>query len=226
MKRDTFTVVLVTESREPLTIEFSIKELLLISILLLTLIGAAVFSFVNYRKLKNQYTQIQGTIELLEQNLQSREKQITELQGKVESQKGLVLLVGPQQDTSMVSPGINTQDVLIQDLKVNTREDSLFLSFNLINNTKQDKLISGYLIIIAEHKSGTYDKFGTFPGFKLQSGEPLNYRLGDTFAIRYFKVVQAAINLPDSPANYNRLKVLVFSDEGRVLLYDRRVLEW
>lgn len=222
MKRDTITLVLVSESREPFTIEFSIKELILIVVLLLTLVGAAVFSIVNFRQLKVQHTELTSSVLLLNEDLSKQVSQISELKSKLESQKDLILLIGADSDTSEVTPGEYSRDIQIDNLETATSGDSLYLRFRLINNDPEEKLYSGYLLIVVEHSSGNLGEFGTFPEFEMVPGRPLNYRLGDTYAIRKFKTVEAGIALSDVHSSYDKIKFLVFDSQGEVILYDNR----
>ena len=222
MKKDTITIVLVSESREPFTIEFSLKELILIVVFLLTLVGAAVFSMVNFRNLKTRYDELNYSVQMLKGNLSRRERQISELKNRMETQKELVLLIGANSDTSEVMPGEYSKDIQIENLQTTTSGDSLYIRFQLVNNTREEKLYSGYLLIVVEHSSGDLSKFGTFPEFHMAPGRPLNYHLGDTYAIRKFKTIEAGIGLSDSPANYTKIKFLVFDNQGEVLLYDNR----
>ena len=222
MKRDTITIVLVSESREPFTIEFSFKELILIAVFLLTLIGVAVFSMFNFRKLKAQHAELNYSVQMLQENLSRRESHISELKSQMEAQKELILLIGANSDTSEVMPGEYSKDIQIGNLETETSGDSLYLRFQLVNNSLEQKLYSGYLLIVVEHSSGDLSKFGTFPEFNMAPGRPLNYRLGDTYAIRKFKTIEAGVGLLDSPSNYNKIKFLVFDSQGEVLLYDNR----
>lgn len=222
MKRDTITIVLVSKSREPFTIEFSIKELVLIAVFLLTLIGAAVFSMVNFRKLKTQHTELRSSVQMLQENLSKREGHISELKSKLEAQKELILLIGANSDTSEVAPGEYSKDIQIENLETETSGDSLYLRFQLVNKSQEEKLYSGYVLIVVEHSSGDLSKFSTFPEFEMAPGRPLTYRLGDTYAIRKFKTIDVGIGLSDKPSNYNKIKFLVFDNEGEVLLYNYR----
>ena len=135
-------------------------------------------------------------------------------------------MVGESQDSAKFKPGYRSGDILIEDLKVAAEKDNLLLDFRLVNNTRKDRLLSGYLLIIVEHRNGQMSDFLTFPEFELSPGEPLNYRLGDTYAIRNFKNVTAAVPLGDHPTEFTNLKFLVFNEEGGLLLYDNRALQW
>lgn len=222
MKRDTINIVLVSESREPFTIEFSIKELILIAVFLLTLIGAAVFSTVNFRKLRGQHAGLTASVQMLKEDLTKRENRIGELRNKLEAQKELILLIGTNSDTSEVVPGEYSNDIQIENLETETSGDSLFLRFQLVNKNREERLYSGYLLIVVEHASGNLNKFVTFPAFQIVPGRPLNYRLGDPYAIKRFKPVQVGVRLLDNTSNYNNIKFLVFDNVGGVLLYDNR----
>ena len=226
MKRDTITIVLVSKNREPLTIELSVKEVILISVLLLSLIGAAVFSMVNFRNLKTEHSQLSSSAEQLKGEISQKESNIAELKNKPDAQKGVILLIGEKNDTSQMQPGQYSKEIQIEELQTSTAGDSLNLSFRLTRNGTEDKPISGYLLIIAEHESGDPSKFGTYPEFQMTPGVPLNYRNGDPYSIRKFKLLNTAIGLKDKPFNYNKLKFMVFDSGGRVLLFDNRVLSW
>ena len=226
MKRDTITIVLVSKNREPLTIELSVKEVILISVLLLSLIGAAVFSMVNFRNLKSSHYQLSSSAEQLKEEISQKEGKITELKSKLETQKGVILLIGEKNDTSQMQAGVYSKEIQIEELQISTAGDSLNLSFRLSRNSMEDRLISGYLLIIAEHESGDQSKFATYPEFQMSPGVPLNYRNGDPYSIRKFKLINTSMRLKDKPFNYNKLKFMVFDSEGRVLLFDNRVLAW
>ena len=225
MKRDSITIVLVSESKEPLTMEFSIKEMVLMVIFLILLLAASVYSLVNFKNLKSQHYQLTNTIQSLKADLAEREDQINKLSEKIDSQKSLILTVG-RQDTAAVLPGSTNGEIRIESLKVEIAEQGLSLNLRLVNLSQNEKLLSGYLMIIVEHQSGEYDKFGTFPEFALASGQPIDYLEGDTYAIRNYKWVTARIPLTKEPEEYQTMKFLVFSDEGEILLYDKRALQW
>ena len=225
MKRDSITIVLVSKSREPLTIELSIKEMILIAIFLILLLGVSVYSLVHLKNLKSQHYQLTNTIQSLKAGLAEREDQITKLSEKIDSQKNLILMLN-RQDTAAVSPGSTKGEIRIESLKVEIAEQGLSLNFRLVNLVPNNKLLSGYLMIIVKHQSGEYDKFGTYPELALASDQPINYLEGDTYTIRNYKWVTAQIPLTEESEEYQSMKFLVFSDKGEILLYDNRVLQW
>lgn len=205
--------------------EFSVKEMVLIVAFLALLLGAAVYSLVSFKDLKTEQNRMTASIQSLKAELAEREDRIAKLTEKFAAQQDQVMIVG-RGDTTAVSPASNNGEVKIEDLEVKKLERSLSLSFRLVNNSQKEQMLNGYLMVIVEHKSGEYDKFGTFPVFTLASGQPIDYHEGDTYSIRNFKLVNARIPLADQPEQYSKMKVLVFSEAGEILLYDNRVLEW
>ena len=179
---------------------------------------------VNFRKLKAQHAELTSSVQMLKEDLSKQEGYVSELKNKLEAQKELILLIGANSDTSEVIPGEYSKDIQIENLVTDTSGDRLYLRFLFVNKSREERLYSGYLLVVVEHSSGDMSKFGTFPEFEIAPGRPLNYRLGDTYAIRRFKTIEAEIGLSDNPSNYNKVKFLVFDNEGRVLLYDNRVL--
>jgi len=225
VKRDSITIVLVSKSREPLTMEFSVKEMILTCTLLLLLLGASIYSLVNYKNLRNHNYRLNTTVQSLKADLREREGLISELKRKFEEQKNLVMIV-ERQDTAAVSPGSNNGEIRIEGLRVEALEQGLSLDFRLLNTAPEEKVLSGYLMVIVEHQSGDYDKFGTFPEFTLTSGQPIDYLEGDTYAIRNFKRVTTEIPLSEEPEKYASIKFLIFNENGEILLYDNRALQW
>lgn len=226
MRRESITIVLVPENREPMTIELSFRELLLALVLLLSLAGAATWSVINYRRMLAEYDSLQGTVERLESELASSEQRVAEIKGKLESQQGMIAVGDSSQNAVALPAGTGDGSVRIEQFAVQAAGRTLEVRFNLLNGAAQDRLLSGYLMILAEHESGDFGQFGKYPPFELGADQPLDYRLGDSYAIRRFKHVEARIQLPDDPARYPRLRILVFGEDGRIILYDRKQLEW
>jgi len=210
---------MVSEKREPLTIELSVKELVLAVVIVLCLAGAAVFSVVNYNTLKTEHRQLASSAQDLREQIASRQARLDSLQKKVEQRRGAVLVVGANDDTTEVAPGAYSDLISIEQLQVEPADDSLLVNFRLVNNSPDDRTADGYLVLLAEHDSGLLDQYGTYPDFEILPNNALNFTSGDSYSIRRFKVVEAAIALEDRPSKYSRLKVLVFDQQGELLLY-------
>jgi hypothetical protein len=210
---------MVSETREPVTIELSVKEMVLAAVLVLCLVAASVYSVVNFRQLRSEHQQLASSAQILREQLAARAARVDSLRQQVEQNRGAVLVVGQNNDTTMVSPGSYSERMVIEDLKVEPENDSLLVSFRLVNNGQDEQLAAGYLVLLAEHDSGDLRRYGSFPNLDIMPGNALNYSSGDSYAIRRFKFVEAAIPLEDVMSHYKRLKVLVFDNSGELLLY-------
>ena len=219
MTRDTITIVMVSETREPVTIELSLKELILAVVLVLCLAGGSAYSVVNYTRLKSEHQLLAGSAQMLREQLTEREAKVESLRQQIESRKGAVLVVGQNNDTTQVEPGAYSERMAIEDIQVSPADDSLRVSFRLVNNGADDELATGYLVLLAEHDSGDLKRYGSFPKLDIMPGNALNFSSGDSYAIRRFKLVEATIQLEEQPSSYNKLKVLVFDRQGELLLY-------
>ncbi|MBW7994985.1 MAG: hypothetical protein FVQ81_00145 [Candidatus Glassbacteria bacterium] len=219
MKKNTITIMMVSNRHEPLTIEISIKEVVLAFVLVICLATAAVYSMVNYNRLKTEHQQLAGSARILREQLVQREARVDSLRSLVEKRRGAVLVIGANGDTMEVSPGSYSKRITIEELMVMPEQDSLKVSFRLVNNGEDESVATGYLVLLAEHDSGILDRYGTYPDFQVLPGNALNFTSGDSYAIRRFKLVEVAIPLEDRPASYSRLKVLVFDHQGELLLY-------
>jgi len=210
---------MVSEKREPVTIELSIKEMVLTAVLVICMVAASVYSVVNFNKLRTEHQQLAGSAQVLREQLAAREAKVDSLRQQIDERKGAVLVVGRNNDTTMVSPGAYSERMTIEDLKVEPENDSLLVSFRLVNNGQNEELAAGFLVLLAEHDSGDLKRFGSFPNLSILPGNALNFSSGDSYAIRRFKFVEASIQLEDKLSSYNRLKVLIFDNSGELLLY-------
>ncbi len=219
MKKNTITIVMVSAKREPLTIEVTVKEIVLMLVLMLSLAGTAVYSVVNFNRLRTEHRQLASSAQILREQLANREARVDSLQKQVDQRRGALLLIGGNSDTMEVSPGAYSDKITIDELRVTSSNDSLLVSFRLVNTSEHEQSANGYLIVLAEHDSGLLERYGTFPDIDVLPGNALSYTSGDSYSIRRFKQVRAPISLEYRPSKYNRLKVLVFDRQGALLLY-------
>ncbi|MCE5270496.1 hypothetical protein LLH00_04360 [bacterium] len=227
MRRDSITIVLVPETREPMTMEFSLRELALFFVLLLTIFSSAGYSLFRFRDIRREYSSLSSEFHSLKIDLKQKENQLESLKSELDSRKGLILLVDGKQDTTELSSVVSSNQLKVEDVQVRSQDThSLSLGFRLTNTTPDERPLNGYLMVIAQHKSGDVDMYGTFPELNLERSRPVVYSLGDSYSIRRFKQIDALVPLKDSLENYTALKILAFNDNGDVLLNDSRVLHW
>lgn len=226
MKRDSITIVLVPETRRPLTLEFSVMELLLVCVLLAAVFISAGYSIYSFRGLRSEYSSLTSNLYTLKAELKEKEFKLQGLKKELESKKGLILLVNGSQDTTALGEILSSPEIRIEDLRVDTRDSGLALAFRLVNTTDDEHVLTGHLMVIAEHSSGEFNLYGTFPVFNLSAEQPVVFSLGESYSIRRFKQVEAVVPLKDEPGNYNSFKILAFNENGQVMLNESRVLRW
>ena len=220
MKKDSITVVLVTETRQPMTLEFSVKELVLVVVLLLSLIFACIYSIVDLKNIRSRQSRLSSTITDLNSELSNKKDSIQLLKIELDQRKSLVLMIDQKGDTLNLDnlSGLTDEKVSVQELKTDSDNKTLNLSFRLLNNDVNQIPVDGYLIIIAEHKSNKYALYSSFPQLEFSASSPLNYRDGDSFSIRNFKPLDISIQLKDDAQNYERVKFYAFDQDGEILM--------
>jgi len=227
VRRDSITIVLVPETHEPMTMEFSLRELALLVVLILAIFSSAGYSLFRFRDIRREYSSLNSEFHSLKIDLKQKESQLENLKSELDSRKGLILLVDGKQDTTELNSAVSSNQLKVEDVQMRSPDShSLSLGFKLTNATPDERPLNGYLMVIAQHKSGDIDMYGTFPELNLERSRPVVYSLGDSYSIRRFKQVDAVVPLKDSLENYTSLKILAFNDNGEVMLNDSRTLRW
>ena len=103
------------------------------------------------------------------------------------------------------------------------------VSFKLINRSGRTEKMLGYLFIVAGNSEVVPQVFAAWPPVSVVSGIPEDYKKGTDFAIRYLKPVKGRISQPDIGSKFNRVDVLAYSDDGKLLMkkgfYIERLLQ-
>ena len=212
MKKNHLTIIFMKDTNRPLTYEISIR--LIIFLLVLFVGGASTYAFFikGYyslyqdnqkleqiiRSLKTEIGTFQSTINLL-----NKERLAKEVEGEEP------VLTGLDQDT-LKSANI----VAIQELKLITYQDAAKLSFSFILDKIVDdgQMIRGYVFVVLKN-SATDQKLASFPKANFSEGRPVDYRLGDRFAIRRFKGYRGELKLVKEADTF---QILVYSDVGKL----------
>ncbi|MAW07896.1 MAG: hypothetical protein CME61_06385 [Halobacteriovoraceae bacterium] len=100
----------------------------------------------------------------------------------------------------------------IDELKVSKKENNLEVSFNLTNQSNQNR-ISGYLFVI--YTNGPYSQY--YP--KIKDSNDIKFFNGEFFSIARFRVTKikyAALSEED-PTFKEMLKIVIFSRSGELL---------
>lgn len=111
-------------------------------------------------------------------------------------------------------PVVNIDTLTIE--QIDGKKD-LALSFNLINNTEDNRPVSGYVFVYAVNRSDKRNVYGIWPPAEHNSGIPENVTEGDNFIIRYYLPKQGRILHPGSGDDFDHITVVVYSEEGNIL---------
>jgi len=202
------------DTSRPLTYEISIK---LILILLVIFIGGAstyAFFIKGYYSLYQDNQKLEQIISSLKTELGTLQSMINRLNKQAtarEADEGQEqILAALDQDTLS-----SAEVVVIQELKLNTDKETAKLSFSFILDKVPDdgQMIRGY-VFVALKNSGTEQKLTSFPEVNFSLGRPVDYRLGDRFAIRRFKGYRGELKLVKEVDTF---EILVYSDVGKLL---------
>lgn len=106
-------------------------------------------------------------------------------------------------------------------LEPRPESNSIQFSFNLRKvDTKLD-MVSGYMIIVLENRKLFPPVAAPFPAsVKLSNGEPVNYRRGQQFKIRFGKIIKASLSEIQNPTQYNAATVYAYSSSGDLIMKD------
>ncbi len=213
MKKNHLTIIFIKDTNRPLTFEVSIRLLIFLLVLFIGCVSTYVFFIKGYyslyqdnqkleqitRSLKTETGILQSTINRL-----NKERLAKEVEGEEP------VLTGLDQDT-LKSANI----VAIQGLKLKTDQDAAKLSFSFTLDKIVDdgQMIRGYVFIVLKN-SKTNQKLTSLPKVNFSEGRPVDYRLGDRFAIRRFKGYRGELKLVKEADTF---QTLVYSDIGELL---------
>jgi hypothetical protein len=92
------------------------------------------------------------------------------------------------------------------------------VSFKLVNLQRGTIKQKGYLFIVAANRDVIPPVFSLWPTNEIKSDLPQDYKKGLRFSISYMKVIKCRINQTDIGQGFNRVDVVVYSDDGTILM--------
>lgn len=108
----------------------------------------------------------------------------------------------------------DTSPVGIEDFQVEGGK-GLKIRFRLVNKKGEHQKISGRLAIVASNGDADKPLYDTYPSMGLRKGIPRDFRRGEWFSTRRFKIVQGEMK---KEGEFKNVKVFVYSTTGRLLL--------
>ena len=106
------------------------------------------------------------------------------------------------------------QAIGIEGFTIDREKAANKIRFKLVNKTMEQYKISGRLAIIAAKRNDKEVRYTSYPPMTLEQGTPQDFKNGEWFSIRRFKVVQGI--LTGGPIEH--VTILVYARNGVVLL--------
>jgi hypothetical protein len=220
VKKNHLTIIFMKDTRRPLTFEVSIK--LIIFLVVFVVASASTYAFF----IRGYYSLYRDNGKL-EQIIRSLKTEIGRLQNtinRIRTQDSTGNIQGQISELAEMDENTVTgnEKVSIENLNLETnRSDGKFeYYFILHNNTENEQVIRGYLFLSLLN-SVTKQKLTSYPEVEFRNGEPVNFRLGDRYAIKRFKEYRGQFNLQDQADSF---EILVYSDLGDIMLrYRKRI---
>jgi len=213
VKKNHLTIIFMKDTNRPLTLEISIK---------LIIVGIAAFLFLvtTYIFFIRGFHSLNLDNEELEVKIRSLNYQISKLKSDISklSREG-----GPTiRSMNLSGTAIVLQDslpekkeVAVRDLKLeaNPIEGKLSFLFVLDNTTDDNRMVRGYVFVVLKNiENQKYYK--SYPVTEFKEGRPLNYSLGDPYAVKRFKQYRGVLELEEEA---DLLEILVYSEIGELL---------
>jgi len=101
--------------------------------------------------------------------------------------------------------------------RINLEKDFDF-SFSLVNTGVRHEKQSGFVFLIVSNDTTFPETFLSYPQTDIVERKPSNYTKGIPFSISYMKKINGRILQPAIGEKYNRINILVYSEDGRILL--------
>lgn len=122
---------------------------------------------------------------------------------------------------SLVKEGVTKSGELfsdkidIEDFAIVKQNAASRVTFRLVNKTKERQILSGRLAIVAANKKDeNVMRYSSYPFMPLEQGAPKDFKNGEWYSIRRFKIVRGMINENITAP----VTVLVYSTAGELLL--------
>ena len=106
------------------------------------------------------------------------------------------------------------QAIDIEGFAIDREKAANKIRFKLVNKTMEQYKISGRLAIIATNRTDKEVRYTSYPPMILEQGTPKDFKKGEWFSIRRFKIVNGKVE----EKLVNHVVVMVYSNTGELLL--------
>lgn len=231
-----YTIMLLTDKgKTKLSFKTNLFILFLLFIVFIALVVSGLFSLRQYVELKQHHEHLLARISSLKHDIEklaveNREAELYKkwadriiyrrLQYEETTDNKSLSAAGILTTEPADAPGKNDKTVDIDGFEVRALNLELDFDvfFNLVNRTRDNRRVSGYAFIVASNQDVKPEIYRLWPQAEHVSGVPEDYRKGDSFSIRYMKQVKGRIIQPSIGEKFNRVDVIVYSENGTILL--------
>ncbi len=106
----------------------------------------------------------------------------------------------------------------IKNLTTKRRGERLSVKFRLIKITPDRDQIKGYLFMIAANSESDPPQLWTHPKAALKNGEPVNYKHGEFFKVRNYRIIRGKYFFDSKTETLSLLTILVYDESGKLIL--------
>jgi len=181
------------------------------------------------QQLQNEIEDTKRTLYRARQRLKFLEDYIGNSEGKQQKQ---VESLGPEiinplptepviQEETLERPDEADPAESVVDIKNLTTKRSggrLSVKFRLIKIKPDGNQIKGYIFIIAANRESDPPQLWTYPKAALKNGEPVNYKHGEFFKVRNYRIIQGKYFLDSETETPSFLKILIYDESGKLVL--------
>ena len=204
------------DTKRPITFEVSVKLVIFLVVLFLGSASTYAFFIRGYYSLYQDNEKLELIIRSLKTDIGRLQNTITRIKTE---ESGAKLSVAQEMEQVQDETTVTGEEIItIENLNLVEQGELAEFYFILHKNTEDEDPVRGYLFI-AFKKSGTGEKTASFPDAEYRDGKPVNFRLGDRYAIKRFKEYKGTLPIVGRP---DQLEVLVYTDMGDLLLRFRR----
>jgi len=106
----------------------------------------------------------------------------------------------------------------IKNLTTERRGGWLSVKFRLVKIKPDGDQTIGYIFMIAANSESATPQFWTQPKAALKNGEPINYKHGQLFKVRNYRIIWGKYFLDSKSETPSFIKILVYDESGKLIL--------
>ena len=121
----------------------------------------------------------------------------------------------PKPEPPAINLSVNVEDFNILKL---SDPNKIKIQFKIKNTSPNSQRVSGHAIVVLKGDDLKPKMWLAVPPIGLVGGKPTGQQRGGSFSINYFRTMRFTTNTPQSPLDYNKAAVYVYTGKGQLLL--------